>query len=322
MKHVFNTGEIAHIWANQTQQDGRNSQGNFYFTGKTIYSYGSHFPIATIEGNNVFFTLRSYSSTTSGHISDTRRAISHKTIIYCYEVPTVYSYSNSSVLADNKKGYLKETHTSNLNQWKSNIKRLLAEIGNPKNRVLVHRISDLNNNIAQLETYCKYFNIKVIKDSELKAMLKLAKGEDIVNAAKELQGTIDKANASKMKLAVKAYGQYLNLWRKFDSEGIKELSPKVKELCNHYTNARESFTHLRLDTGANRLETSKGVQIPVEVAKRAYIALNGCMTGKCNHLSIPVMNYIITQTTDKAIIAGCHTIPKEDIKYIASLLNW
>lgn len=32
------------------------------------------------------------------------------------------------------------------------------------------------------------------------------------------------------------------------------------------------------------------------------------MKGICNDLSIPVMSYIITKSTDKAIIAGCHTI--------------
>jgi hypothetical protein len=45
-KHVFDTGEIPHLWAHQTQDEARNRQGNLYFTGDTIYSYGSHFPIA------------------------------------------------------------------------------------------------------------------------------------------------------------------------------------------------------------------------------------------------------------------------------------
>ena len=45
-KHVFDTGEIPHLWAHRTQEDARNRQGNLYFTGDTIYSYGSHFPIA------------------------------------------------------------------------------------------------------------------------------------------------------------------------------------------------------------------------------------------------------------------------------------
>lgn len=72
----------------------------------------------------------------------------------------------------------------------------------------------------------------------------------------------------------------------------------------------------------NRIETSKGVQIPVEIAKRAFIQLNGCMEGSCNSISVPVLHYTITKTTKDAVIAGCHTIPKEDVRYIADLLKW
>jgi hypothetical protein len=64
------------------------------------------------------------------------------------------------------------------------------------------------------------------------------------------------------------------------------------------------------------------VQIPVEVAKRAYTKLNGCMVNACKDIDVPVMQYTITETTNEAIIAGCHTIPKSDINYIATLLKW
>ncbi len=46
-RHVFPNREIPHLWAHKTQDEGRNGTGSFYFTGATIYSYGSHFPIAT-----------------------------------------------------------------------------------------------------------------------------------------------------------------------------------------------------------------------------------------------------------------------------------
>ena len=48
MKKVFtDISHIAHLWANQLQDEARNSgSGNFYFDGDVIYSYGSHFPIA------------------------------------------------------------------------------------------------------------------------------------------------------------------------------------------------------------------------------------------------------------------------------------
>ena len=66
-KHVFDTGEIPHLWAHRTQDDARNRQGNLYFTGDTIYSYGSHFPIARHVVNEageraVLFTTATYRS--------------------------------------------------------------------------------------------------------------------------------------------------------------------------------------------------------------------------------------------------------------------
>src|SRR5258708_6296401 len=80
-KHVFPTNEIPHIWFHKTQSDARNAQGNLYFADETIYSYGSHFPIARHVKNKsgrksaILFTTRSYSSTTSGHISAVQSAI-------------------------------------------------------------------------------------------------------------------------------------------------------------------------------------------------------------------------------------------------------
>src|SRR6266403_280024 len=48
MRHVLTNSEIPHLWAHQTQEHARNGgNGSFYFRGATIYSWGSHFPIAT-----------------------------------------------------------------------------------------------------------------------------------------------------------------------------------------------------------------------------------------------------------------------------------
>ena len=81
VRHVVRTSEVAHLWAGQKQDSGRNS-GNFYFRGNKIYSYGSHFEIARIltfkDGKQVvLWNHRTYSSSTSGHQSYVRSAISH-----------------------------------------------------------------------------------------------------------------------------------------------------------------------------------------------------------------------------------------------------
>lgn len=82
VREVFPTDEIAHKWAHQTQARGRNAQGNLYFEGATLYSYGSHFPIGTIyerrgKGSLVLLNSGKYSNTTGGHQSDAAQSVRH-----------------------------------------------------------------------------------------------------------------------------------------------------------------------------------------------------------------------------------------------------
>lgn len=306
MKTVFSNNELAHIWAAQSQNEGR--ANSFFFNGKTIYSYGHHFPIATIEGNFVFFTKRTYSNTTAKHISLTRRAISHKKIIYCYDVPTNLKYASTD-------------HENNQNRWKKEIKALFDELGNKKIRNTQDRINSINSLISELNIYCDYFSLK-IKDKELKSLLLLATDADFLAKAREAKEKQQLATEKKLKQATKVFDKYIKLWRENKLEDISNFSAKEKELFTFYQNNSQSYTRLRYNSDQNRVETSKGVQIPVEIAKRAFLQLNSCMESTCNKLSIPVLNYTITETNKTAIIAGCHTIPKEDVRYIATLLNW
>jgi len=306
MKKVFNTSELPHVWASQKQNEGK--AGSFYFNGKTIYSYGSHFPIATIDGDNVLFTMRTYSNTTAKHISGARHAASHFNFIWCYDVPTNLKYASTE-------------HENNLNRWKREIKSLFDELGNTKIRNTQDRINGINNHISKLTAYCQYFKLK-IKDKELKELIKLASTDNFLQVAREAKDKANEVENKKRESAIKAYSKYLNLWRNDDSESIKAIPEKTKTLINWYANSAHPFTHLRYNKAHNRLETTKGVQIPVEIAKRAFIQLNGCMEGICKDISVPVMNYTITETTKEYIKAGCHTIPKTDIIYIAKLLNW
>lgn len=307
MKTVFTKRELPHIWATQKQEEGRTPTRNFYFERDTIYSYGPHFPIARIIGNDVLFTLRNYSSTTSAHIWLVKSAISHKNLIYCYYVPT---FSGSTY-----------EHEKNLNEWKNKIKSLFNELGNKRNRDIQGRVNGINYHIELLTTYCNYFKLK-IKDNELKKLLKLAKSDSFVESARIAREKQEAANDKKMQKAKEAFDIYINLWREGNDNAIRDLHENTKQLIIHYKQSAEAYTRLRYNSIENRVETSKGVQIPVEIAKRAFTALNGCMANPCNTLSIPVMGYTITKTTKDALIAGCHTIPKQDVTYIANLLGW
>lgn len=92
MKKVVTADMVAHLWAHRTQDEARNAGGNFYFRQSTIYSYGSHFPIARfVMGKDhhevVLFTTRTYSNTTSKHLYMVRSAIRHlANVIECTNV--------------------------------------------------------------------------------------------------------------------------------------------------------------------------------------------------------------------------------------------
>jgi hypothetical protein len=90
-KQVFETGQIAHLWAaqNPDQTDARNPQGNLAFSGTVLTSYG-HYPIGNITDRTVqvspgpgalrrrrlvLIQCNRYSSTTGKHISAARQAL-------------------------------------------------------------------------------------------------------------------------------------------------------------------------------------------------------------------------------------------------------
>lgn len=77
MRKVVPTSQVCHLWANKSQDQARTPTGNVSFTGPCIYSYGSHFMMAAhMDDGRVMINDDSYSSTTSGHQCDMRRALS------------------------------------------------------------------------------------------------------------------------------------------------------------------------------------------------------------------------------------------------------
>jgi hypothetical protein len=97
MKTVFTNSQVAHVWAQQNQATGRSGNGQFYFEGATIFSYGGHFPIARfVEANGsrvVLFTAADYSVTTGRHKSYVRGAL-HGLDVPCLSVPDLRHWRN------------------------------------------------------------------------------------------------------------------------------------------------------------------------------------------------------------------------------------
>jgi hypothetical protein len=83
MAKVFANDMVAHVWAQMRQDEGKSGNGNFYFTGARLYSYGSHFLAGYIDSAGVaFLNSDSYSISTSRHQSYAARAVSHRDHFY------------------------------------------------------------------------------------------------------------------------------------------------------------------------------------------------------------------------------------------------
>lgn len=78
MATVFSNSMVAHVWAQGRQGSGRSHNGNFYFEGRALYSYGSHFVVAYLmPDGRALMNAESYSISTSRHQSEARAAVNY-----------------------------------------------------------------------------------------------------------------------------------------------------------------------------------------------------------------------------------------------------
>lgn len=97
MRKVVTNNELPHLWAHQSQDGARNSNGSFYFVGPWIFSWGRHFPIAVrVAEDTVVMTEETVSNSTSRHQSLVREACRHLSVI---KVPRLDFGDNALTLA-------------------------------------------------------------------------------------------------------------------------------------------------------------------------------------------------------------------------------
>lgn len=257
MKKVFtDISRIAHLWANQLQSEARNS-GNFYFNCETIYSYGSHFPIARhVKNKNgekaVLFTERRYSNTTAKHISVVRQAAGHLNVIYCYR-------------PDN-------THADNFKSWVTEIEIIAANL--PKAKKPEKYLSQINHVAYKVRQYAEFFEL-TIPETLLAAM-----------------SISDKAEFSKYTEKKEAYE--LEEKKRQEAELKKRHKKELDEWFKgktHRLYVRDGFDYLRLNN--DRIETTQAVQVPLELGKRLFLKIkNGEL-----HIGDKVMDFEVVETS-------------------------
>jgi hypothetical protein len=279
--------EIAHIWANQLEYRGQ--QSNLFFERSVIYSYGYHFPIAKhIDYKTVLITMRGYSNSTAKHIRFVENAISHKDLIYCND-PT-------------------KSHEHNISEFIIDIKKVAANLVNarkPQNYLTV--IDYIKNN---LNKYLTYFDIKLNKN-QLEKIQITSKNDYLELIEKEKQAQIKK-DKKEIAIGKKLYPLYVHNFRNNLKNDFTHLEQKAIE--KHYNLIGAPILFKVTSSG---IQSSKGINLTIEVAKR-YI--NKFLSHEIK-VTDKILNYSVDQINKDFIKIGCHNIYRNEIEYLNTILN-
>lgn len=285
MKKVFGShDQTAHVWAQQTFPEGRASDKRIFFEGKTIYSYGRHFPMAHFHTPDlVYINADGYSTSTAKHKGIIRRAVSHKITI---SVP-------GKVLENIIFGQDKKHISTQLTEWYS--KNINANLQKAALANKLHRQKYIDNaaiGMAEAERFNKVSPYKVI-------LSKLPKTEKFdYEAYKEKQLAERKATLERKK------------------DAIRDAVEKFRAGSPHFD--AYLLPHVMLRIVGDLVQTSKRAEFPLTHAKKAFKQILACNQSgtewKRNGKKIPVGNFQIDSIdTFGNVTAGCHIVPFTEI---------
>lgn len=306
-KNYFTESEISHLWAHQLRPQAHKAGPNHYqifFEGKTIYSYGRHFPIASLFGKKnefVAITTRTYSNTTSGHISTVKSAVSHfapENKIYC----------------SNPQFAVSGLHTTNLENFERAAKNAAEKLATAKKPSIY--FAEIADQKAMFDKYCKAFKVKTKKKDfpNLHIQPTAEEIEKIKKQAAAEKERKEKAEAEQQKKV----GLQLSYW--LEGKKYSDLNPDGSDTLIPAPHGIKN-TYLRVINGI--IETSKGIKLPIEAAHRFYTwYIHTANTGGCNNCQKEILGYKVTKADAAGLIVGCHDITREQIDKIANLLNW
>lgn len=295
-RHVFkDASEVSHLWAHQLQDHAKTAgRGNYYFQGNTIYSYGSHFPIAKIvskprKGKAVLFTYREYSSTTATHIGITRRAIpDDMKIIYC-EKPT--------------DGEDPKIHKQN---WKYFLDKIQQAGESLKTRKLQKTrdrdLQDINKWVKRANDYSTWYGLKWKIEG------------DAVEEARKQTGRLDamtkREDDKQQKKIIKKLGEQIEAWKAGSLDYIENIY-LLKQ------------TYLRV--AGDNIETSQGARFPVAHGLKALPLIKKChdekTTWETNGKTIHLGKYHLDKIDEDGMVhAGCHHVGFSEVERVVKII--
>jgi hypothetical protein len=303
MKTVFNNDMVCHVWAQQTQDNGRNAKSSIFFEGDTIYSYGKHFWIGYFaERDAVLLNSSKYSVTTSSHQWAVESAVDH---LKTFTVP----YRDNH--AGNMRHYIDMIESAMNTASRSKRSSYL----NSYDSAMFH-IKRAGDHFQELLSYSKTFNVYTeyqFPTQQSETILTKKKANDA-----KWDNPKEVAKREKAKLAKE---------RAERKKNINDIRDRVFRFRNgnNFVGYGMSFpVLLRLDN--ETVKTSQNAEMPVKFAKAIWQMVAKCKSSKTvfkpNGKTIHAGHFQVSKIDDHGnLTAGCHYIKYGVIKNMARQLN-
>lgn len=328
-KKVFSSvAEVAHKWASQSQESARNSSGSIYFDGPTIYSYGSHFPIASFHGGLVLFTTASYSTSTSQHVNAARSAVNHETTIRVNNpCPTKTKEHRANVAGLLKHARQLAKDWKNSRKYKYQIQNGIMDLMRDVQTYLAHfKLKPLKATRAAIDAFQSFQDTFSTDTSDER------KSELLVSFICWLLGLNEaetKLQQAKQKQQAKQRAAEIERQR---IEREKSIEQKQSEALPFLTDWRDGKS-----IGADRMrkievlpvalrvrnidgcivETSHGARISCEDFQLAYRLWKA---GKLEP-GTQIDGFRYNRTENETVVIGCHKIAISEIERVAEQLE-
>lgn len=275
-----------------------------FYRGRTIYSYGNHFPIATIDekdSNLVWFTsITGRSISTSTHVNYAHSAVSHKELIYVFTPPRE---------RDPYKD--KQWQQEQIVEMARQIERIKPSLDAArKPEIYLQKIADIKQNMRK---FIDRVGWKVTKP--LQKILDALDADSALDFNKQLKAQAERRQViAKRKLMVKI-AKGVELWK---SDHTLPLST----IQNIYSLGNTAY--VRYNSSTKRIETTKGVEIPVAIAKKFWGYIQGVLAGKetLTDCSYKILDYCVDRIDKDGIKVGCHEVEYKEALSIAKELGW
>lgn len=302
--------QLCHIWAQQTKDRGQTGNGNFSFSGRSLYSYKTE--IARFICGRVVRTSIGYSPTTRGkHANQIWRACGHLEVytVDCAmkeipQLPENFDLASDLIFDAMIKG----------------IADALSEL--KRARSVIYKIDRLKAQIADAWTFYARFNPSTNSAQQIPI--------DDLYTLNRFTGTITQdqrpiGSDSFEDILLNKYGidvrekiarNQLAIDAKTRADDLRraeraKLQAHDLETWRADTNKRGSFYDLPIALRLNgaTIETSHGAIVPViEAIKFADdLAIGRDVRGR------KIGEFIVTSADAEIVIVGCHKIPRAEI---------